>query len=125
AWVVPLTVAGGKPVTVVPGLTPMSPVITVAPVLTTESCASTANVEVVPSTTTAGPAPPLSRTPSGLSLSQHPATTSASSGAAIHEIRLSMRIIEFPPHTARPGLRNEAPGWRSAVGPAHREGPAT
>src|SRR6185369_12312748 len=55
AWIVPLTVPGGKPVTAVPGLSPRSPLIVVGPVLVTVEAARTANVLADPRTTGAGP----------------------------------------------------------------------
>src|SRR5437667_5716726 len=48
AWIVPLTVPGGNPVTAVPGLSPRSPLTVVAPVLVTVEPARTANVLAAP-----------------------------------------------------------------------------
>src|ERR1044072_39564 len=48
AWVVPLTVPGGNPVTAVPGLSPRSPLTGVASVVGTGEAARTANVESDP-----------------------------------------------------------------------------
>src|SRR5438552_6653078 len=56
AWIVPLTVPGGNPVTAVPGLTPRSPLTVVAPVLVTVEPARTANVVAAPRATGACPA---------------------------------------------------------------------
>src|SRR5438093_744455 len=56
AWIVPLTVPGGNPVTAVPGLSPRSPLTLVAPVLVTVEPARTANVLAAPRATGAGPA---------------------------------------------------------------------
>lgn len=56
AWMVPLTTPGGKPVTAEPGLTPRSPVTTVAPVLVTVVPARTAKLAAVPSGTGGGDA---------------------------------------------------------------------
>ena len=56
AWIVPLTVPGGKPVTAVPGLSPRSPLTVVAPVLVTVEAARTANVPAAPRATGAWPA---------------------------------------------------------------------
>src|SRR5439155_14298005 len=56
AWIVPLTVPGGNPVTAVPGLSPRSPLTVVAPVLLTVEPARTANVLAAPRATGAGPA---------------------------------------------------------------------
>jgi hypothetical protein len=56
AWIVPLTVPGGNPVTAVPGETPRFPVTVVPPVLVTVEPARTANGAAVPSSTGAGPA---------------------------------------------------------------------
>ena len=50
AWIVPpVTVPGGKPVTAVPGLTPKSPVMTVAPALVTVEAPRTAKLCAEPS----------------------------------------------------------------------------
>src|SRR5207249_9402019 len=48
AWIVPLTIPGGNPVTAVPGLSPRSPLTMVAPVLVTVEAARTANVVAAP-----------------------------------------------------------------------------
>src|SRR5207249_1089296 len=56
AWIVPLTIPGGNPVTAVPGLSPRSPLTVVAPVLVTVEPARTANVLAAPSATGAWPA---------------------------------------------------------------------
>src|SRR2546428_6448149 len=56
AWIVPLTVRGGNPVTAVPGLSPRSPLTVVAPVLVTVEPARTANVLAAPRATGACPA---------------------------------------------------------------------
>src|SRR5207245_6048936 len=56
AWIVPLTVPGGNPVTAVPGLSPRSPLTVVAPVLVTVEPARTANVLAAPRATGACPA---------------------------------------------------------------------
>src|SRR5437867_1257994 len=56
AWIVPLTVPGGNPVTAVPGLSPRSPLTVVAPVLVTVEAARTANEPAAPRATGAGPA---------------------------------------------------------------------
>src|SRR5205807_2258841 len=48
AWIVPLTVPGGNPVTAVPGLNPRSPLTLVAPVLVTVEPARTAKVVAAP-----------------------------------------------------------------------------
>src|SRR5688572_1042559 len=56
AWIVPLTVPGGNPVTAVPGLSPRSPLTLVAPVLVTVEPARTANVLAAPRATGACPA---------------------------------------------------------------------
>src|SRR5437660_12932642 len=56
AWIVPLTVPGGNPVTAVPGLSPRSPLTLVAPVLVTVEPARTANVLAAPRATGAWPA---------------------------------------------------------------------
>ena len=50
---VPVTVAGGNPLTEEPGLSPRSPVIAVAPVLVTVEPANIAKVEVLPGATVA------------------------------------------------------------------------
>src|ERR1044071_1997425 len=55
AWIVPLTVPGGNPVTAVPGLNPRSPLTVVAPVLVTVEAARTANVPADPRATGAWP----------------------------------------------------------------------
>src|SRR5688572_10761918 len=55
AWIVPLTVPGGNPVTAVPGLSPRSPLTVVAPVLVTVEPARTANVVAAPRATGAWP----------------------------------------------------------------------
>jgi hypothetical protein len=49
AWVVPVTVPGGKPVIAAPGLTPRFPVITLGPVLVTVEPPRTAKLWAVPS----------------------------------------------------------------------------
>jgi hypothetical protein len=51
AWVVPLTVPGGKPEIAVPGLTPRSPVSTEEPVFVTLWPARTAKLPAVPRST--------------------------------------------------------------------------
>src|SRR5207245_4414492 len=56
AWIVPLTIPGGNPVTAVPGLTPRSPLTLVAPVLVTVEPARTVNVLAAPRATGAWPA---------------------------------------------------------------------
>src|ERR1041384_2713045 len=56
AWIVPLTVPGGNPVTAVPGLSPRSPLTMVGPVLVTVEAARTANVVADPRATGACPA---------------------------------------------------------------------
>src|SRR5438093_4553128 len=56
AWIVPLTVPGGNPVTAVPGFSPRSPLTLVAPVLVTVEPARTANVLAAPRATGACPA---------------------------------------------------------------------
>src|SRR5439155_779056 len=56
AWIVPLTLPGGNPVTAVPGLSPRSPLTVVAPVLLTVEPARTANVLAAPRATGACPA---------------------------------------------------------------------
>src|SRR5688572_7643345 len=56
AWIVPLTVPGGKPVTAVPGLSPRSPLTVDAPVLVIVDAARTANVLAAPSETGVWPA---------------------------------------------------------------------
>src|SRR5437867_6215676 len=56
AWIVPLTVPGGNPVTAVPGLSPRSPLTVVAPVLVTVEAARTANELAAPRATGAWPA---------------------------------------------------------------------
>src|SRR6185369_3640226 len=56
AWIVPLTVPGGNPVTAVPGLNPRSPLTVEAPVLVTVEAARTANVLADPRTIGAWPA---------------------------------------------------------------------
>src|SRR3989454_1798077 len=56
AWIVPLTLPGGNPVTAVPGLSPRSPLTVVAPVLVTMEPARTANVVAAPRATGAWPA---------------------------------------------------------------------
>src|SRR5688572_28861010 len=56
AWIIPLTVPGGNPVTAVPGLSPRSPLTLVAPVLVTVEPARTANVLAAPRATGACPA---------------------------------------------------------------------
>jgi len=48
AWLVPITIPGGKPVTALPGLTPRSPVTTVGPVLVAVEPARTAKLAAVP-----------------------------------------------------------------------------
>src|SRR4029077_18401468 len=57
AWIVPLTVPGGNPVTAVPGLSPRSPVTVVAPVLVTVEPARTAKLAADPRATGAWPPP--------------------------------------------------------------------
>src|SRR5207253_11114904 len=56
AWIAPLTIPGGNPVTAVPGLSPRSPLTVVAPVLVTVEPARTANVLAAPRATGACPA---------------------------------------------------------------------
>src|SRR5438105_10633063 len=56
AWIAPLTIPGGNPVTAVPGLSPRSPLTLVAPVLVTVEPARTANVVAAPRATGACPA---------------------------------------------------------------------
>ena len=48
AWMVPLTMPGGKPGTAVPGMTPRSPLIVVGPVLVTVWPARTPKLSAVP-----------------------------------------------------------------------------
>src|SRR6185503_5170136 len=56
AWIAPLTMPGGNPVTAVPGLSPRSPLTMLKPVLVTVEPPRTANVAADPSTTGGRPA---------------------------------------------------------------------
>jgi hypothetical protein len=59
AWIAPVKVPGGKPVTAVPGLTPRSPVRAVAPVPVSVEPARTTNAPAPPRATDSGLPPPV------------------------------------------------------------------
>jgi hypothetical protein len=56
AWLVPVAIPGGKPVTEVPGLTPTSPSTVVGPVFVTALPASTPKLPAVPRSGIVAPA---------------------------------------------------------------------